>query len=77
MWIPGSFLAGRAVGNTVIFPGERAKRNASSVMVSIANSNSGSRLAHSFFINPASAANGLCVAFATEGVLREPSVKYC
>ncbi|RIJ09002.1 hypothetical protein DXT77_18745 [Pseudomonas sp. 91RF] len=34
-------------------------------------------LQSSFFIRPASAANGLCVALAIFGVLREPSPKYC
>jgi len=31
----------------------------------------------SFFINPANAANGLCVALAIVGLLVEPSPKYC
>ncbi len=31
----------------------------------------------SFFINPAKAAKGLCVALAIFGVLSEPSPKYC
>ncbi len=31
----------------------------------------------SFFISPASAANGLWVALAVFGVLSEPSAKYC
>ena len=35
------------------------------------------RLQSSFFINPANAANGLCVALAIFGVLSEPSSKYC
>ena len=34
-------------------------------------------LQSSFFINPASAANGLCVALAIFGELNEPSLKYC
>jgi hypothetical protein len=34
-------------------------------------------LQSSFFINPANAANGLCVALAIFGVLSEPSPKYC
>lgn len=34
-------------------------------------------LQSSFFINPANAANGLCVALAIVGLLVEPSPKYC
>ena len=35
------------------------------------------KLQSSFFINPANAANGLCVALAMLGLLVEPSPKYC
>ncbi|OWP72831.1 hypothetical protein CEC48_05500 [Pseudomonas sp. K2I15] len=34
-------------------------------------------LQSSFFISPANAANGLCVALAIVGLLVEPSPKYC
>src|SRR5471030_369442 len=66
----GAGLLAKAVGQSILMSTDTPSSRASPLP-------QGRLQSSSFFISPANAANGLCVALATFGVLREPSLKYC